>query len=92
MTKVLRSVRNDDKFHFTFYCPGCKCYHGFNTTTWKFNNDMEKPTVSPSLLTHYNMGGVDVRCHLFIREGKLQYLNDCTHELKGQTIEMREEE
>lgn len=27
-------------------------------------------------------------CHSFIRDGKIQYLNDCTHELAGQTVEM----
>lgn len=25
-------------------------------------------------------------CHSFIREGMIQYLDDCTHELKGQTV------
>lgn len=27
-------------------------------------------------------------CHSFIRNGKIQYLNDCTHELAGKTIDM----
>ena len=26
------------------------------------------------------------RCHSFIREGKIQFLSDCSHELKGQTV------
>lgn len=29
-------------------------------------------------------------CHSFIREGKIQFLNDCTHKLKGQTVELNE--
>ncbi len=27
-------------------------------------------------------------CHLFIRDGRVQYLADCTHALAGQTIEL----
>lgn len=25
-------------------------------------------------------------CHSFVREGMIQFLGDCTHELKGQTV------
>jgi hypothetical protein len=28
------------------------------------------------------------RCHSFVRNGKIQYLNDCTHELAGKTVDM----
>ena len=28
------------------------------------------------------------RCHSFIRDGKIQYLNDCTHEFAGKTVEL----
>lgn len=27
-------------------------------------------------------------CHSFITDGKIRYLNDCTHHLKGQTVEL----
>ena len=27
-------------------------------------------------------------CHSFIKDGNIQYLNDCTHKLAGQTIEI----
>lgn len=29
-------------------------------------------------------------CHSFVTNGKIQFLNDCTHDLKGQTIELPE--
>lgn len=29
-----------------------------------------------------------IRCHSFITDGNINYLADCTHELKGQTIEL----
>lgn len=27
-------------------------------------------------------------CHSFIKQGKIQYLNDCTHKLKGRTVDL----
>ena len=29
-------------------------------------------------------------CHSFVKEGKIQFLNDCTHKLKGQTVELED--
>lgn len=29
-------------------------------------------------------------CHMFVRDGQIQFLNDCTHELKDQTVPMVE--
>lgn len=29
-------------------------------------------------------------CHSFVREGKIQFLTDCTHKLAGQTVELPE--
>ena len=49
--------------------------------------DLDKPTVSPSLLQNFVPG---IICHSFITDGKIQYLNDCTHKLAGQTIELPE--
>lgn len=31
-------------------------------------------------------------CHSFVRNGKIQYLNDCTHKLAGKTIDLLDEE
>lgn len=28
------------------------------------------------------------RCHSFIREGKIQFLSDCSHELAGMTVDL----
>jgi len=77
-----------------FYCEGCKRTHGVNidksiSPNWEFNGDYNKPTITPSILVtvgHYPKPN-DV-CHSFITDGKIQYLNDCSHELKGQTIEL----
>lgn len=48
---------------------------------------MEKPTVHPSILVTW---GAPVKkvCHFFMRDGKIQYLPDSTHELSGKTVDM----
>jgi hypothetical protein len=85
---------------YLFFCPGCKCGHGVWTTQpnkatgsrWTFNGDMERPTFSPSILlkTEILHGQVVSVCHSFVRDGKIQYLGDCTHALAGKTIDMVE--
>jgi hypothetical protein len=76
--------RNGKNIH-TFYCPGCKHSHMFNEQ-WSFSGDMNAPTFSPSLLNYTDLE----RCHLFVKNGKIEYLSDCKHALAGQTIEMED--
>jgi hypothetical protein len=88
----VRIWKTGDKVHRYFIqCPGCKEEHQFNDG-WKFNGDMENPTFSPSLLVQGGRGFGDAyedfRCHSFIRDGRIQFLNDCTHHLKGQTVDL----
>lgn len=74
----------------TFWCPGCEGMH-FVTDGWKFNGDFEKPTLSPSVRVRGGMpsnGGHGGVCHFHVRNGEIQYLGDCTHALKSQTIAM----
>lgn len=74
---------------------------GFEHPVWGVNGDIDKPTFSPSLLTVHYMGMVpadenkshykgqrELRCHSFIRNGRIEYLQDCDHGLAGQTVEM----
>jgi len=81
----------DELVGYGFYCMGCECSHVFytsiqeNRSVWRFDGNMESPTFSPSLLNTYPNGD---RCHLFLKGGKIQYLTDCYHNLKGQTIDM----
>jgi len=77
-----------DKKGYSFQCPGCKCAHYIQTNPnfspcWTFNGDLDKPTVSPSIMVHLGQGG---SCHSFIKNGKIQFLGDCTHSLRGQTV------
>lgn len=70
-----------------FMCPGCNTTHAIDYS-WKFNNDLEKPTVNPSVLLNgwLNEKYPNGTCHSFIRDGKISFLSDCSHELKGKTV------
>lgn len=75
-----------------FHCPGCEGGHAVPVTgkrAWSWNGYFDSPTLNPSLLV--NVGGANPTqpvCHSFIREGKIQFLTDCTHKLSGQTVEI----
>jgi hypothetical protein len=82
--KPKRTVREGDGW--VIYCPGCKYRHKFRYG-WSFNGDTERPTFNPSLvikLVHEEK----TRCHSFVRDGKIEFLNDCQHELAGKTVEL----
>ncbi|MBM3603622.1 MAG: ammonia monooxygenase [Alphaproteobacteria bacterium] len=69
---------------------------------WTLNGDADAPTFNPSVLVqgvrrftdaeHARvMAGEEVEpeprtCHSFVRDGQIQFLNDCTHQLAGQTV------
>ena len=75
---------------YMFWCPGCETHHSYDVRedggrpNWRFNGDMERPTFTPSL--HYP----DRVCHLFLTDGRIQFLGDCTHKLAGQTVDLPE--
>lgn len=92
------SKHGDAIIGYFFDCPATECpghavhvrpYQNELGASWEFNGSLEKPTFSPSLLSRYDLttGGVKI-CHSFVRDGKIQFLSDCTHELAGQTVEM----
>jgi len=93
--KALPVTRGDKIIGYMIECPACKCSHGFWTnlpnskSNWTFvNNDLEKPTFYPSMLVYANKTGDQKRCHSFVKEGKIQYLDDCEHDMRGQTVEL----
>jgi hypothetical protein len=74
--------------------------------TWGFNGSVDRPTFTPSVFIrtgHYAEGKPKAECwacnnghnmcevcHSFVTDGKIQFLNDCTHHLAGQTVELPE--
>lgn len=87
---VLRTLECD---HVAFHCPGCATWHVLpvppHPRAWAFNRDFDKPTFAPSILI--NVGGSNPTqpiCHSFVRDGCIEFLNDCTHALVGRTVEL----
>jgi hypothetical protein len=86
-----------------FHCPACGCAHGININggkvvgldanhppQWTWNGNCETPTFLPSILVTWFEGPQNIphKCHSFVRDGKIQFLGDCTHKLSGQTVDL----
>lgn len=103
----MKIVQIENSKQLIFYCEGCKENH-YIDDKWDFNGDFEKPTIAPSVLVRgveritdeeFDLlafgAHIEPRpfvCHSFVTDGKVQYLNDCTHHLAGQTVELKDEE
>ena len=79
---------------FWFDCPGCGETHrvpvrpsAHNKVVWDWDGNVARPTISPSLLVDIR-GSNPAKCHSYIKGGQIQFLNDCTHALKGQTVDI----
>lgn len=79
-----------------FWCKGCEEPHGVPTRgshAWSWNGSKEWPTLTPSILVHSHPrheAPDHPRCHSFVSNGRIQYLEDCTHALRNQTIDIPE--
>lgn len=79
-----------------FVCPGCRELSNGSglhmlpvnsphyQPSWDWNENAERPTLSPSILTQSYLGV----CHSFLVDGEFQFLDDCTHSLAGQRVPM----
>jgi Family of unknown function (DUF6527) len=75
-----------EQTRYVFFCPGCQCAHWVRTRgphpLWEWNGDMERPTLSPSVLCP-PPGSV-----WLVRDGKIEFLGDCQHPLAGRTVDL----
>lgn len=86
---ILHLIEQD---YYAFFCPGCGNAHAVTVNgrkndcgaTWQWNGSMDKPTFHPSI--HCNRDMPELCCHSFVRDGVIQFLGDCYHSLKGQTV------
>lgn len=88
----MKLVRLSDEI-VGFKCPGCRGPQQLPVAgpkAWQWNGSMESPTFAPSILTTWKTSKKDHICHSYVRDGKIQFLSDCTHELAGQTVELPE--
>lgn len=86
-----------EKDYVAWHCPGCEGGHAVPVNGhssgrgWQWNGSLESPTLTPSVLV--NVGGSNPTkpiCHCFVKDGKIQFLSDCTHKLAGQTVDVPE--
>ena len=85
---ILRQTGNRLYFH----CPGCNGTHWVQlkpaSPGWEWNGSFDKPTFSPSV--HCEPSLSKYQCHFFVEDGKIRYLMDCHHELRGKTVPMED--
>jgi hypothetical protein len=83
-------IHNMGSGDWAFHCPGCKYGHSFRVTgdssrpQWTWNGSTEQPTFSPSLLINKDVP--ESRCHSWVKNGMIEFLQDCHHELRGKTV------
>ena len=70
--------------YFMFWCPGCNTSHALNAR-WEILGDDDNLTINPSILS---IGETSPRCHSFVRNGQIEFLDDCDHKLAGKTVPM----
>lgn len=71
----------DGRKYVVIKCPGCGIPHRCNVSVHTFDGNLERPTISPSLLQEFGTGE---RCHSFVAAGRIQFLDDCTfHNKRG---------
>lgn len=84
----------DDRLEvqYQLMCPGCGHPHTFSPNVHQFDGNMERPTINPSLLVTWTWGPEREprRCHSYVRDGRIEFLTDCTHHMAGQTVELPE--
>ena len=86
-------VENHNVVWIRYPCPGCKHDHTVPAERWHWNGDVDKPTLSPSV-RHYYHHPDDNReitiCHYRIKNGVIEFCDDCQHKLRGQSVPMVE--
>jgi hypothetical protein len=98
MSKIFKAGVHDGKTTYHFDCPGCGIGHSFRTPDWTIvNDDLRFPTIRPSILLHKidkvfenSNGTLGHRCHSFITDGQIKFLNDCTHPMKNMIVPLED--
>lgn len=91
---VHKLAASPGQLNHMIFCPACKCGHGFDTDRWVFNGDMVKPTLSAlpghtcSVMVQHRRQGLQVVCHYHINDGMIEFCNDCSHDMRGKTVQL----
>ncbi len=86
--KDLVVIQDDgDWKHILWHCDGCNTMHavpvkGTKGPIWDWNGSLTSPTLSPSVSTKRE----GLCCHIFMRNGVVEFLSDCTHDKANKQI------
>lgn len=95
--KKVKEVKYRGETHILFRCPGCNMDHIIPITgkkAWGFNGNLESPTLTPSIVYRFEWSKADQLedrhadeiCHSYVTNGFIEFLSDCTHELRGKIV------
>jgi len=75
---------------YIFYCPGCEDNHTIDTGPYGhiLTGTQNKPTIKPSVLSNAKNNPGSPRCHSWVTGGRIKFLDDCTHDLAGKTVNL----
>lgn len=95
---------SEDGSEVRFRCPGCGSVHILNVKdklpVWSWNGSTKTPTFQPSVLAKGMMPNDDPDkfddpkfdqpyvCHSFVKDGKIEFLGDCTHPSANKTLDL----
>lgn len=98
MSRILQiKPQPHDEKRIYFWCPACNDLHWISVdrpdwSGWTWDKDEDKPTFYPSVRVwrDYVMAGKRIQdvCHFYIRRGQIEYLHDCSHRMRGKTVDM----
>lgn len=89
-----------DETLIEYWCPGCGREHTINldldlkaqgVPTWTLTGPDDTFTLHPSVNYVVRRRPEDPPrhvCHHWVRDGRIEFLGDCTHALKGQTVDV----
>ena len=94
MARFAGDPRGAPPAYLLFFCAGCKEPHFFRlradplepgAPVWSWNGSRTAPSCEPSLVNNAVKpdGTKVVRCHLFLRDGVVEFLGDCAHAVRG---------
>lgn len=103
MPKLSPIEENDQIVGYFFDCPGCQGGHAVHIkphknpvsgASWDYNGNINKPSFTPSILSKVSFSQGSNKpegiCHIYVTNGQIQFLSDCTHSLAGKTVDMEE--
>lgn len=84
---------------YLHWCAACKSGHTYPVKgalkghSWTFDGSIDKPSFEPSMLIFTPAQGLGNQhvpqatvCHYYLRNGRIEYQQDCPHTYAGKTV------